>query len=250
MKKLILIAAALLVASVGVAGASQLEAAWTNCNGAVNFTKSIDFDCANEQNSGNGVTYELFHNFTLSTAIPGVIAAQGIMNYVFQSPGIPDWWVMTGGGCNDGSVDFNYLRSTTCTGSSTLLCGTSAAVCSGSGVAGIGYAYGAPNKARAIIALARPSTSPVNLTAAKHYAWRILFFMDNPNGFGPCAGCETPVTITLDYLDIFDGSGGQFSIGSADGASDPSACVNIGAAPCTAIPTYSKTWGQLKALYR
>ena len=251
MKRLILIVCSL-VASVGVASAKQLDAAWNNCLGVGTFSTPITFDCANEQNSGHGVTYELFHTFTLDSAIPSVIAAQGIVNYIFQSPGIPDWWVMTGGGCNDGSVDFNYLRGTSCAGSSSLLCGTSAALCSGSGVAGIGYGYGAPNKARAIIALARPSTSPVNLTAAKHYAWRILFFMDNPNGLGPCAGCETPVFITLDWLDIFDINSTAYPIGSADGASEPTVCANT-LFPCydgPPVSARSKTWGQLKALYR
>ena len=250
MKRSILITVAMLLASVGVAGAKQIEAAWGNCNGAGG-TKIITFDCANEQNSGHGVTYELFHNFTLDFPIPSVIAVQGIVEFQFQSPTVPDWWFMTGGGCNDGTIGFNYLRGTTCTGSSPALCGTSAAQCSGSGVAGIGYAYGAPNKARAIIALARPSTSPVNLTAAKHYAWRILFFMDNPNGFGPCTGCETPVTIMLDWLDIFDINSTAYPIGYVDSGSDPWVCaLPAGGTACTVIPVRSKTWGQLKALYR
>jgi len=247
MKKLALISA-LLVASWGVSSAAGLNAAWTNCDGAGG-TKLMTFSC----DEVAGDTYELFHNFTIDAAITGVIAGQGIVDFNFD-PSIvaPPWWELSTGGCNDGGLDFNYLRGSTCSGSSTLFCGTSASICSGSGVAGIGFQYLKPNRNRAIVALARPSTSPVNLTAARHYAWRIIFLMTNANGtpMASCPGCNTACTITWNNFDIFDNVGGKFSVNDAAPASTPSACANPPGTTCDAVPVQTKTWGQLKALYR
>jgi hypothetical protein len=247
MKKLTLIVAALLVASSGTAGAKGLQAGWTQCIGHGGYPM-VTFDCT----QGNNTVYEIYHTFILDTPIPGVIGVQGIVDFEFQtSPTVPPWWEMTTGGCNDGSIDMLYNKGSGCPSASTLLCGTTAEPCSGSGIGAITYSAGGPGRSRALILLARASTDPVTLTAARHFAWRLRFLIDNPGGLGPCAGCDARVVITFRQLDILDNNNQAVSITSTDAASEPEVCANNeGVFECHGFPVKSRTWGQLKALYR
>ena len=241
-----LLASAVGAASVGVASAKGLFAAWNNCYNATPIPgiTAITFDCT----QGEATVYQLFHNFTIDAAVPGVIAAQGIVDFNFPEDATsPPWWEMASGGCNDGSIGFDYLRGHLCGGSSDLLCGTTADICSGSDITSITYQSGRPNRNRAIINLVRPTDSPVTLTAGRHYAWEIDFPIDNPNGLGPCQGCDHPCIITWNGLEIFDNAGGVTQVTGAD-AGYPEACADW--TQCVDLPVKAKTWGQLKTLYR
>ena len=240
-----LLAVALLVAGAGVASAKGLFVAWNNCYGAIGGVKAIGFDCT----EGEATVYQLFHSFLIDAAIPGVIAAQGVVDFNFPTDdAAPPWWELATGGCNDGSIGFDYLRGSSCGGSSDLLCGATADICSGSGITSITYQSGRPTRNRAIIHLARPADSPVTLTAGPHYAWQMLFLIDNPNGLGPCPGCDHACIITWNGLEIFDIGGGVTHVTSVD-VGDPEACTNYGGM-CTDLPVKARTWGQLKSLYR
>jgi len=251
MKKLLLIAAALLVVSVGVAYAKGSSLAWNNCDGATTNPGApfVTFDCT----QGNGTVYSLFQNFQLDAALTGIDAAQGIVDMTMvNDANVPDWWQIFGG-CNDGSLGFAYVRGSFCGGNSNTFCGTTLTPCSGAGPVAefIGgtpaYPSAAPNKARFILVLARASTSPVTLAAGKHYLWEMDILIDNPNAPNSCAGCGDAATFTADNLDIFDINSNTTTITSAD-AGNPSACANQ--TVCNAVAVQSKTWGQLKALYR
>lgn len=242
MKKLLLIAAVLLVGGVGVASAKGTSVAWNNCDAATTNPGSpfIMFDCT----QNNGTIYSIFQNFQLDASLTGVIAAQGIVDMTMISDAaVPDWWQVFGG-CNDGSLGFAYVRGTNCAGNSNTFCGTTLTPCSGAGpvaefIGGTGaYPSAAPNKARFVFVLARASTSPVTLAAGKHFLWEIDFLIDNPNAPNSCVGCSDAATLTADNLDIFDLSGGTTTITSID-AGTPSACANQ--TICNAVPVQSKT---------
>ena len=244
MRKLALIAATSLAMGVGSADAKGLISAWNECADAGG-SKTLIFDCT----QGHGTVYELYDSFVLDAAINGVIEGQGIVDFTFTgSATAPPWWELATTGCNDGSLILGYLRASTCAGSSNLYCGVTQAICIGSGVTGIGYGFGMPNRNRAIIELTRPTTSPVDLPAGKHFAWKLQFLMDNPNALGPCTGCDAACTITWDNLDVIDNVGGVVHVTSGDADSSPSACANV--TTCAPIPVVTKTWGRLKALYR
>jgi hypothetical protein len=161
---------------------------------------------------------------------------------------VPPWWYVFGG-CNDGSLGSNYLRGSNCEGNSDTFCGTTLTPCSGSGVVAefVGgtpsYPSAPPNQVRFILVLARLSTDPVTLAAGRHFLWEMDFLIDNPKAPNSCAGCDHRASFTAVNLDIFDGQGGTTTITNFEGA--PVACAN-----CDAVPVLSKTWGQLKALYR
>lgn len=250
MKKILLIAAALVVVGAGAAYAGGVQAAWNACDGTAGAAQFLTFDCT----QGAGTEYDLYHTFTLDTSYPGVIAAQAIVTLTFSDAAtgtpiaVPGFWQMSTGGCNDGSVAMTYLRvAATCASGTGILCGNNLNFCSGSGVGGESVGFGGFNKIRMLVLLARASTSPVTLTAAKHFAWDIQFFIDSPTA---CLdGCSSAkAQITIDQLDIFDNINGTRSVTSADPGSTPTACANT--AVCDVIPVQAKTWGQLKALYR
>jgi hypothetical protein len=209
-------------------------------------TPEIAFDCT----PGQGNVYEVFHGFTLDSPAAGVIGARGVVEFRFNgSAGVPPWWEMVGG-CNDGSLTFAYLRGDLCPSYGNLLCGSSTETCSGSGVTSMEYGVGAPNRARAIITVMRPSDSPVDLPTGRNFAWRLQFNIDNPMGLGPCAGCDAgPVVINLIEVDLSLAGGGSVAIPSIDFCLSAVGANQAGLS-CFETPITSKTWGRLKTLYR
>jgi hypothetical protein len=65
----------------------------------------------------------------------------------------------------------------------------------------------------------------VTLTAGKHFAWVLRFYIDSPNGLGPCAGCDAKATIMLDNWTPST-INGVCSVTSNDVGSSPTACAN------------------------
>lgn len=247
MKKIMWIVFTFLVTSGAAARSAGLSTTWSLCAGNGG-TNDVTFDCT----PGNATVYELFSTFTLDDPVPGVVEARAVVDLIFpEASAVPPWWQFSSGGCNEGSLRFDYLRPRgICSSASALLCGSSPEACSGSGVTGIGYGVGGPNRARVLILVARPPTSPVTLPPGRHFAWSLRFPIDPPPGLGPCAGCDAPVTIVFQQLDLRDDHDVTTTVMGAAGVCDPNAaCANHFACGCD-VPVRPKTWGRLKVLYR
>ena len=133
---------------------------------------------------------------------------------------------------------------------STLLCGINGEFCSG-GIVSYEPGFGGPNRARLLFSITRPDTIPRTLPGmpSRVFGFRLKFTMGNTpgSGGGDCLGCGTLTTIswsgavvtstlppyTVAILDDrMPGSTGRLAINDAS------------------VPIASKSWGQLKGLYR
>jgi hypothetical protein len=264
MKKLLVLCAGLmLVASVASAQIVRpvgkgLQLSWINCYNVAGAVQDYAFTCDGSIHSLNGT-------LSVDASTPGVVAMDGILDLLFQSPGTPAFWQYESGGCNDGQVVIIDGKPTAGCGALTLntntFCGSGGAGCDGFITA---YAHGGSigfpeNRARLLVALARASTSPVVLAAsvgqAAHFAFTLQFFEDNAAEIGgPCDGCMTGTSITWNSAILYNttattgGEGTAADIRSSDPGSIPNAFSNCSG--CQTVGNKNRSWGQLKSLYR
>ena len=260
MKKLLALCAGLmLVASSAYAQANGLHMSWNACANNAAHTFDAAFAC-------DGTPHNLYGTFSVAASTPGVVAMDGIIDYLFQSADVPSFWQFQSGGCNETGVAISAAKPTTVCGSltenTTTVCSTGGTGCSAFITA---YAFGPsinqpPNRGRMLVALARASTSPVTLAANTgtnaHYAWGLTYFEDNAQEIGgTCGGCPTGVSLTWNQAVFYNtsavggGEGIAVAISSADaGSADASVVSNCSA--CSLVGTHHRSWGQLKSLYR
>jgi hypothetical protein len=263
MKKLLVLCAGLmLVASTAFAQGNGLHMSWTACPNTAGNTPNGDFLCdASEIHSLYG-TVSVGPN-----AVAGVVAMDGIIDLLFQSADVPTFWQFQAGGCNETGAAISAAKPAAGCGAAaantTTLCSAGGAGCSAFITA---YAFGPvinqpPNRARLLIALARASTSPVNLAVNTgtnaHFAWNLNFFEDAAEEAGvggTCVGCPTGVSLTWNAAVFYNtsattgGEGTAAVITSGDPGSNANAFSNC--AGCAAVPTRNRSWGQLKSMYR
>jgi hypothetical protein len=248
MKKAILLAAALTLAA-SAANAHSLFYAWNTCfhdGGA----SSVTFVCDDFNPSTSFATYQL------DAAVSGVVAVSGVIDLsVNGAATLPSFWHMEGGGCNDGGVAIDDNR-TPCTNTGGLpTFPGSTGQNTDAFVTAYGAGFGGPNKARVLTSVNRASSNPANLTAAKHFAFKLNWNDDNAEeAGGSCQGCTAVVSQALNSILLespFTSASGDAVaavITSADPGSQPSTCIN--ASNCDVVPVKNRSWGQLKSLYR
>jgi hypothetical protein len=264
MKKLLVLCAGLmLVASVASAQITRpvgkgLQLAWTSCANTAGAVQDYAFTC-------DGSVHNLNGTLSVDASTPGVVAMDGILDYLFQTPTTPAFWQFQGGGCNETGIVIIDAKPSTGCGALTLntntLCGTGGGGCDAFITA---YAFGSSigfpeNRARMLIALARSSTSPVTLAAsaaqAAHFVFQLQFFEDNASEIGgACDGCLTGTSVTWNSAILYNtaattgGEGIAADVRSSDPGSIPNSFSNCSG--CQTVPTKNRSWGQLKSLYR
>jgi hypothetical protein len=221
-RRTIVFVGALLACFPAIARAGGVDAAWGSCY--PNGSRSVTFD----PTPGIGTTYDLFLDITLDSSFPNFVAADIYLDVAFpNSTSVPPWWELLAGGCNNGSLDMFYLRGSVCAASSNVMCGSSAATCSGSGLVAAQIGYGAPNNLRLVGVITRPSTSPVTLTAGRPFLARLTFSIDNPNSFGPCSGVDAGAIITVSKVILNDLNSNALVLNAFDSGSHPSVTANL-----------------------
>jgi len=248
MKKLFLLCVALLLMSVAVAQAEQLNIAWTNCigdGGTVDKTSACT--------SNNGTAGILVLSFTPpSGGIPTMSGAEAFL-YVATSNGasaLPKWWDMFNAGtCRQAALTGNVAIS-----SSAANCfdGWSGAALVG-GVIGYTENYNGPGSAMIDCAAAVPATALQNLDDASEWFLFNVKIANTASVGTACPGCLSPACILFHNLDVTQPVGvGDFHLT----ASGPRTFATwqggaLGAPGCpAATPTSNKSWGALKTLYR
>jgi hypothetical protein len=265
MKKLLVLCAGLmLVASVASAqivkpAGKGLQLSWVNCFNVAGAVQDYAFLC------DGGQVNNLNATLSVDVATPGVVAMDGILDLLFQSPSTPAFWQYQAGGCNDGGAVIVDAKPSAGCGALTLntntFCGTGGAGCDAFITA---YAFGGSigfpaNRARLLVALARASTSPVTLALntgqAAHFAFTLQFFEDNASEVGgACDGCLTGTSITWNSAILYNtaattgGEGTAADIRSSDPGSIPNSFSNCSG--CQTVSNKNRSWGQLKSLYR
>jgi len=267
MKKfLVLCAGMMLVASAAMAQGNGLHMSWVNCPNAGGLPSEA-FPC-----DGSGL-HNLNGTLSVAASTPGVVALDGIIDLLFNGRAdTPAFWQFQSGGCNNSGLALSAARpgtgcgvltATAANGNTNTLCGSGGTGCTPFIT---GYAFGGSigfpaNRARLVFTQARSAAAPVTLAAnaltGAHFVFTFSFFEDNAVGVGggECEGCEASAGITWNQAVLYNtnASTGGEGIAVAISSGDPgSANASTGAncVACVTVPNKSRTWGQLKSLYR
>lgn len=252
MKKAILLAAALCVAATP-AFAGSLYLRWNQCFADPNAATNINFACDDFASQDAFLTYQL------DVSTPNVVALSGGVDLAIEgAAALPSFWQMGPTGCNSNGLGINDARTTLCTNTGGV------PVFSGSGgtttdafITAYLPEWGGPNRARILWAVVRASSNPATLAGAPTRQFAAIFnFFDDAavEAGGTCVGCTAPLAMCANWILLeapAQGGGEVVSayITSTDPGSD-SVLLSNGATGSVVVPTRSRTWGQVKNLFR
>jgi hypothetical protein len=217
---------------------AQIQIAWTDCledGGARDRT----FACSSDAGANRLVV-----SYIMPSSLTGFVAVDAAIDLWANDRSMPAWWDLRNtGACRqtaasigiDGSSLPNY--SGAC--ADTWGFGASA-----TGLfTGYARGYGGdPGGARAVFAIARSLSDPIDLVSGQHY-FAFSWTIDNMNT-SSCAGCSEPVVIYCIQLVLSSPTG---SVVLYPAYYDGGWVGWNGGMP---VPTRTPTWGAVKALYR
>lgn len=245
MQKLLafVVAAALVVPTLASAATPGVNLGWNNC-GTTSTTENRVFTC-----DDNNLTFNLVGSFRVADPIAEYVGLSAFVDFRVNDASLPAWWSMGTGGCREGSLALvNVGTLGGCTNPY-----------SGAGGQGGGFVIEdiatlpGTNDLRVRLDWARDS--PFSMAANTLYSGFVLQINSSNSfdeGFGVCAGCATAACAVLNYMEVFPLTGASVVVEAADvrnwatyqgGAVGTDVCPN-------GTPTQSRTWGQIKALYR
>jgi len=257
MKKfLALCAGMMLLASAAMAQTNGLQLAWNACANTAGATPAQAFDC---DPASLLSPFSLYATFSLATPATNIIASDQIVDFIYPNTPdhIPPFWHFEGLGCNEFGLGESHIKPVNAVCAATndqALCGVGGSFCISFTT---GYVFGSAvnfpeNRARLFISVARQATQPTTIgNTTRHYMFGLSFAMDNAI---TCAGCADPVGIPWNSAVRYTTSAttGQEApvtfLSSTDPGSTPSVGVNC--TSCVTVSAKTKTWGQLKSLYR
>jgi len=260
MKKTLLISCALLALAAPTVFADAnggLDFSSVACNKSTSPLPSNVFtlDCSA---GAIGTPQELYANFSITAVQDSFVGLNAAIDLIVNSATIPPWWDMSASGpCNgpdqaQPGVGLTLARN-------SLICVGSSNIWTGNFTGGIAFGQTGANRGEFGVVGAR-STPFKLLAATNYYGFTVQFFTDNAaeNGTGTCAGCTTGANLVWNSLTIANQRaasqiGPEAAPFFVTGPGTFGNCVTINnGAPggCAATPTKSKTWGQLKSLYR
>jgi hypothetical protein len=222
----------------------QLYLGWGECQGG----GGPDFDFLDCSTPDPANSRYLFASAALLNSIPQVIADFGIVDVTvgMNSLVMPDFWQFHSGGCNGGTpAQMQFTADfSTAPGGCHDMWGSSA---DGGGQYG-GEAGPTPSGNRARIKwtwAVFPQSPTVMPGGLQTYTCRIRIRNEN---LGTCAGCPEPACFVYNEEKITVLDGTTYRVTSPGYASANASPSSINCPGTT--PTQTKTWGQVKALYR
>jgi hypothetical protein len=262
MKKSLLLAAAMMIASATLASAQQrgdLSLAWGNCRVNGGGVSNATFACT--VNTGNG---PLLVGGLIGNANSNFASINSAFLYVdifSETAALDPWWVLTDPpvtGCRPLSVwglDMANAAGVTCDRSYWAEVGNP--------VQADRYFYPsyAPNHATfrmlvAVDASVAETTPQVGLGEESHI-FSARLGRAQSTGAGSCAGCLSRVCLYFSQADFFQTNGDNFVIGVTGPPNTPlpgqayvSWQLGVGETACAGTPVRNATWGSIKSLYR
>jgi hypothetical protein len=197
-------------------------------------------------NSGSN---SLFASFALASDMANVIGIEAKVDITAQADSLPAWWRFQGpNACRGGlSAAFGFdSENSNCTDTfQSLATGAVAAV----------HTYwttpqvpgGNPATAQALLVAAVPPSLAQDLTAGTEYfGFRLILYSTKTVGSGACAGCSTPVCITLSQIKVVASDNSAQVLTDALVAST---ATWQSADECSgALAEHNVTWGQIRSL--
>ena len=248
-----MVAAMLLAASSAMAGG--LELAWSNCLG--------DGGAPNRVNACTSNTGSAFMtaSFVVDADIIGATGIAPTVDFIVGdgTSAIPAWWQMLGAG---------QCRGTPAALTANITIPGSAVNCNdwaqGSGTGAIaggvqtntppsGWSIAPANEpahGRLVLAIAVPSTAPVDLTAGTEYfAFNLTVSNRASVGAGSCAGCLTGGCWVLNSILISQGTTDLPPLTAGVSAGSNIATYQATTPSCQLVPTKTTTWSTVKRMY-
>jgi len=256
MKKTLLLCCALLALAAPAAFAG-LDLTAVACNTGPGHSSTFNLDCTA---ASAGVPQTLFACFQLPATEDSVVAVDSALDLIVGAASLPDWWNFTGcnatTGTGDATVYADLVRNATLCVGTTAFWGTGGSA--GPTASAVNFNGHGPNTEHLFESISRPT--PVKLNGTTNYFnFNLNFLNDNATeAGGACAGCTTPATLVYNSALVINARqasriGPEANPTSISGPGLFGICVNFGAGVpngCTATPAKSRTWGQLKSLYR
>lgn len=234
--------ALLLAVSVSSASAAGVNLAWNDCG---TFGQSSqEFDCL----TNTGPPFPLIASFVPPPGIDEWLGLTAQVDVTSSTPTLPEWWKHGTGFCRGTtgmsvSVDFTSV-STSCLDPYQ-----------GQGVSSFAYDVNAagPNHGRIRVVSAVPFDNRIPVDSSSEYAaFRVSLQRARSAPPGNCAGCSTPMCLVLNSITLYQ---------PPEAGNDPVVSGSVNADYVTwqaasvpncplSTPTQSRTWGQVKSLYR
>jgi hypothetical protein len=247
------------------AGAAGLALRWDNCysdGGVVNKTFACDTNVGSER---------LVMSFVLDSPMADVSGSEYRLLINSATATLPAWWQFKSPGtCRQLSLAVNMAPPP---GSVGCVDWSSGNAVSGIGSYNIGGVFG-PNGALVSLAVAVPPNLLATLNAGQEYfAGNLVINHAKTVGTGACGGCNQPVCIVLDYINITTPTLANnrklldpaFSTDSNFARWQNAQETNVQVVNCdgplfgcfhsytcvlASTPTRGSTWGAVKSLYR
>jgi len=231
-------------------GAEGVNLAWNHCFGEGTGVQNLTFAC--DTNVGSRV---MTGSFVPGRDLTDIIGLEIVVDLASASVTLPPWWQFR----NPGSCRLFSLKTNPAPDPSDVVCVDWSAGQAQAGLAvycvsGALCQNPAANAARMLVTSV--VTAGLDLTAfTEYFAFR--FGIDNANtvGTGSCAGCEVPVCIVLNSIDIVsrDNLGSRKLTTASQPGSNFIAWQGgaVGGPGCpAATATHHSAWGEVKSLYR
>lgn len=235
----------LLALSPAASAQEALNLSWDNCSAAGAANKSFACDV----NTGN---QSFIASFLAPDSISLFTSAVTVIDLISATSPLPDWWKLrnqTGqlGQCRTGSISANADFSSN-TGCTDVFAGN------GSGaLASYKIDLANPNQVRTFAVFSLPSAMQGPLIPGQEYfASKWIINNLKTTGAGLCTGCDVPVCIVLNGVQVVQPAGTQGGnvMVTNEGTRRSITWQGGTGADCLAVPARNKTWGQVKALYR
>ena len=251
MKRLLLscvVLATALYASVASAQLAGLKLAYDDCGGA----SAQTWTCT----TNSGVAFTAVASVVIGPALTTLTGEEGVVEIAFQNP-VPDWWKVGAGQCRAGTaVNVAFLA----TGSCVDYFGPVGAGPSGGSFYTIGP--GSDPKGPVDDKRVRVRTvSAVDINAAlltpppvpgdEVFMFTVSVNKSRSTGTGSCAGCAEKTCAMLKLVRLTQPAGvGDFDYNDVAVGGNLVLAGQDLALDCYGVPTNTRTWGQIKSLYR
>jgi hypothetical protein len=255
MKKLLVLAGAVMVLGASAASAQTINLAWNNCITLATQAANKSYLC----DGSAPAPFKGVMSFAAPAALAHFVGIQAVLDIQTADPTLPDYWRMGLGECRDGS--FIFPASLTGIGN-TASCKNPWAGGATGGGAQYTSQYGSPARARVLFAFAR-DTDVQLINGAQYLAGVFTIdtfkdFDDGTIGTGQCDGCLVPACLVLNQVELYQVAGQtppQQDIYFLNTAGTRQYVTwqggAVGGSGCpAATPTRKATWGSVKSLYR
>ncbi len=228
-----------LMACSSSATAAGINLSWDDCGS--HGVQNKEFACT----SNSGSRFTLFASFVPPSGINRFGGVAGQIDFMSWAPTLPNWWKFGTAECRGGtalatSVDF-VNGPYNCTD-----------VFVGRGASAFAYdiGFGTPNRARFRFQAALPAEDREALDPdTEYYAIKVSIDRTRSTGAGSCSGCCSRMDIVIREIQLFQ---------SIEEGNDPTIYSPLNsqfttwqvASSCEVTPSHTKTWGQVKSLWR